>query len=187
MNHGVTVWADRPKVVEWIHTILAPNVRQRPQMVDVNQSLACGPVSGLEVEAADEALVTESLDTTLARDRVALVGVHGDGLGGALPQDISVSDFIWELKGDSALGSTEHVGADAALVTLSTGPRLGLGQVRQHVIRYAISVIARFTAWLWCSAATRVCIALSVGANRTLVSARSSLRFGQTRDEIVWS
>lgn len=78
MQHRVTIRANRPQVIHRIDLIRLANLRQRLDMVHVDEPPSDLPVDFLEVEAADLALGPPVVDTRPARRQIPLESVDED-------------------------------------------------------------------------------------------------------------
>src|SRR5262249_18491077 len=78
VNDRVAVGADRPQVRLRIDLILLADLRQRLDVVDVDEPLGERTIHGTEVEPADDARWPIVGDAAGPSKRVAFVGVDGD-------------------------------------------------------------------------------------------------------------
>jgi len=81
VDHGVAVGTNRAQVSYRVGTVLASNLGEWLQVVDVDETLADFAVAPSEIETAHAAGVAVVVDTALGRLTATLVGVHGDPLG----------------------------------------------------------------------------------------------------------
>src|ERR1043166_9506194 len=78
MNHRVTVRTNRTQICNRINLILCLNLRQRLEVVNVNECAAKLTKHLLEVEVADCATITVVLDAPLACVWATLVDIDGN-------------------------------------------------------------------------------------------------------------
>ncbi|HVS38800.1 MAG TPA: hypothetical protein VMS17_24805 [Gemmataceae bacterium] len=94
MQHRVTVGTDWPQVLDRIDDILAVDLRQGAQMMDVDITVGYLPVHGPEAEPADAASRAVGVDALAARLRIALVGIHRDRAHRALDQTAWLKNLL---------------------------------------------------------------------------------------------
>src|SRR5262245_55472836 len=82
----MAVRADRPQLLDRIDLVLAADLGQRPQVVDVDVSFSHLTVPRSEVEAANAAAGAVGFDAPPPGFRVSLVGVDRDAGNSALVQ-----------------------------------------------------------------------------------------------------
>lgn len=95
VNDRVAVRAHRAQVSDRIDYVLATDLGQRPEVVDMDETGELRPVDRAEVETADDARRAPSglaLDDGVA---AALVGVDGNSPGRALNVNSRLRDLPW--------------------------------------------------------------------------------------------
>jgi hypothetical protein len=93
VQHRVAVRADGPKVLNRIDLIVTAQIREFPQVVDIDEFVTDGAIGAGKVEAADNAVMPPIRKARVASAGVALVPVDHHSLGGSF----SVCLRTWEL------------------------------------------------------------------------------------------
>jgi hypothetical protein len=86
MQDRVTIWANRPQILDWVHNVFATDLRQRANVVDVYVPFGFSSVNRPETEATDAADRSVGSNTLTAGLQVSFVGVDHDGSNRAFDQ-----------------------------------------------------------------------------------------------------
>lgn len=95
MNKGVTVWANRSQVSDWIHLIGGSNARYGNKVMDVDESLSFRAIGFAKIKVTDYTNGPMSGEASLPSDRIAFVRVYRDSPKGTLDQFCRVN-FFWQ-------------------------------------------------------------------------------------------
>lgn len=94
MQDRVTVRTDWPQVFDRINDIRAVDLRQRAEVMDVDETFGHVPVHVTEAEPADATSRAVCVDALTARVRVALVSIHRDRTHCPLNQTARLNNLL---------------------------------------------------------------------------------------------
>jgi hypothetical protein len=95
MQDGVTIGTDGTEIRVRVDLVLAPDFRQRTNVMDVNESFGYGSINIPKGRSAHRARCSMSSETGLPRALIAFVGVDRDSARRTLVER-PVVDFFWK-------------------------------------------------------------------------------------------
>ena len=82
----MAVRTDRDEILPGVNPVAARKLRERCDVVDVDEPSECFAVNGAKLEAADDASGTVTLDAFQTCLGVPLIGINGDRASGSFPK-----------------------------------------------------------------------------------------------------
>src|SRR5436190_1880887 len=95
MDYRMAVRTDGPQIPDRVHLILATNLRERLQVVNMDESGPDFTVLSLEIEAAHGAARPIMGKAFISRSLVPLVGVNDNSPLRTFRERSRISDLVW--------------------------------------------------------------------------------------------